>query len=413
MSKKYIYQGNFKMTTTTTQTKAVIDTTVPVANALPSVITKEYAHALPIDELVALLELKDPEIEDVVYSDPRWNEMVTVDAGELFDIIPKGAVRIKQRKYRHPKCVASNPFYIPQRDVLRRVLGWWCAPERPLSLYLYGETGTGKTEMIQYFADKLNWPVSIMQVTEYSRSDKAQGSYVLHNGKTPFHYGPVAQSMKYGWCLILDELDKGNGDFHCKLHNPVEGKPMQIDDTGEIILPAEGYRCVGTGNTSGGGDISGRYLTSNRMDEAFRRRFGVVKCDYPAYDIECAILTSRNNPDSPISKKTIRRMCRFATEIRKALQAPEIEAKCTTPEELASAKLPVERLGCAFSTRILVAWHQYIMVFGRQFTPLIESFNFVFGESLDEEDRPAVFAILQRIFGESINHADEWTEEKK
>ncbi|AWK84533.1 ATP-binding protein [Photobacterium damselae] len=389
-------------------TNIAVATTTQIA--LPEVITKEFAATLDMDTLVSLLERKDPEIEDVVYSDKRWQEKENVDAHDLFDIVPKGVFTLARFKYRHPKCVASNPHYIPQREVLKRMMGWWCSVNRPVSLYLYGETGTGKTEMVQYFADKMNWPLSIMQVTEYTRSDKAQGSYILHNGKTPFRYGPVSQAMKYGWCLILDELDKGNGDFLCKLHNPVEGKPMQLDDTGEIILPNVNFRCLATGNTSGGGDMTGRYLTSNRLDEAFRRRFGFIKCDYPGFDTEVQILQKRY-PD--ITTKTVRRMCRFATEIRKALQAPEIEARCVTPEELAAAKLPSERLGCAFSTRLLVAWAEYINVFGRQFTPLIESFNFVFGESLDEEDRPAVYAILQRVFGEAINHPDEWTDGAK
>ncbi|NMV21559.1 hypothetical protein HKB23_03990, partial [Vibrio parahaemolyticus] len=78
-------------------------------------------------------------IEDIVYSDPRWSELELVDAGEVFaPHIPKGMFKIQRPKHRHPKCIDSNPTYIPQRDVLRAILAWWCAPTRKLSLFMFG-----------------------------------------------------------------------------------------------------------------------------------------------------------------------------------------------------------------------------------------------------------------------------------
>lgn len=384
-------------------------TNTATATAQPTnVITRETARQMPTEQLVKLLDLKNPMIEDIVYSDPRWSEMEEVDAGEVFyPHVPKGVVKVLRPKHRHPKCIDANPTYIPQRDVLRPLLAWWCAPSRKLSMFMFGETGTGKTEMLLWFADRMNWPVSLTSVNESLRPEKGQGSYILFGDKTPFRYGSVAKAMKYGWVQIMDECDKGSGDFLSKLHTPAEYKPWELDDTGEIIKPHLNFRFCATGNTNGGGDMTGRYHTSQRLDEAFRRRFAFVECDYPSEAIEDSII-STSYP--AISKQTRHRMVKLAMEMRQSLRAPQLEAAATTPEALAKLQLPTERLSCAFSTRVLVAWADYMNIFGTQTVPIKESFDFVFGNSLDEEDRPAVYSICQRIFGEAFNHPDGWAE---
>ena len=375
-------------------------------NTTPSVLNNATARQMPIEQLIKLLDMKNPLVEDIVYSDPRWSEMEEVDAGEVFyPHVPKGALTVLRPKYRHPNCVKANTTYIPQMNVLRPLLAWWCAGTRKLSLFMYGETGTGKTEMLLWFADRMNWPVSLTSVNEGIRPEKAQGSYVLYGDKTPYRYGSLAKAMKYGWCQIMDECDKGSGDFLSKLHTPAEYKPWQLDDTGEILIPHENYRFCATGNTLGGGDISGRYHTSQRLDEAFRRRFAFVECDYPSEAIEDSIISS-NYPD--ISKVTRHKMVKLASQMRQALRAPQLEAQATNPEALAKLQLPDERLSCAFSTRVLIAWADYMVIFGVKNVPLKESFDFVFGNSLDDEDKPAVYSIIQRIFGEAFNHPDGW-----
>lgn len=379
------------MTTTTTTAPRIAKT---------NVLNKENAHKLPINQLVKLLDMKNPAVEDIVHSDPRWSEMEMVDAGEVFHpYIPKGKRMIARPKYRHPNCVNSNPTYIPQLDVLRIIFAWWAADSRKLSLFMFGETGTGKTEMLLWFADRMNWPISLTAVNESMRPEKVQGSYVLQGDKTPFRYGSLAKAMKYGWCVILDECDKGSGDFLSKLHTPAEYKPWQLDDTSEIIIPHKNYRCCATGNTSGGGDTTGRYHTSQRLDEAFRRRFAFIECDYPSEAIEDSII-STNYPE--ISSSVRHKMVKLASEMRKALKAPQLEAQALTPESLAKLNLPNERLSCAFSTRVLVAWAEYMVIFGVEVSPLKMSFDFSFANSLDDEDRPAVNAIVQRIFGNSF-----------
>ena len=372
-----------------------------------TVITHATACQMPIEQLVKLLSLKNPMVEDIVYSDPRWSEMEEVDAGDVFyPHIPKGALNVLRPKYRHPNCIDANPTYIPQMNVLRPLLAWWCASNRKLSLFMFGETGTGKTEMLLWFADRMNWPVSLTAINESMRPEKLQGSYVLHGDKTPYRYGSLAKAMKYGWCQIMDECDKGSGDLLSKLHSPAECKPWQLDDTGEIILPHANYRFCATGNTAGGGDTSGRYHTSQRLDEAFRRRFAFVECDYPSEAIEDKII-STSYPD--ISKKTRHMMVKLAKQMRQALRAPQLEVQATTPEALAKLDLLDERLSCAFSTRVLIAWAEYMGIFGVKNIALKESFDFVFGNSLDDEDKPAVYSIIQRIFGEAFNHPDGWT----
>jgi len=230
----------------------------------------------------------------------------------------------------------------------------------------------------------MNWPLEIIQVNETMRPEKLQGGFTLNNGKTSFRYGGVANAMKFGWAVLLDELDKASGDVTSKMHAPTDGKPWTLDDTGETLVAIANYRLIGTGNTSGSGDTTGRYHTSQRMDEAFKLRFAFLECDYPEPVVELKILAQFTG----ISDKTKKTMIKFATEMRKALRGDG------------------DTISCAFSTRVLVAWCHYMTFFGAKNVPLRKSFDFTFGNSLDEDDRPAVEALLQRIFGDAIDLPD-------
>ena len=110
-----------------------------------------------------------------------YTEMVLVDANAVFpEVVPNAGERqVKMRKHRHPDCLPSNPDYIPDEGIFGTVFAWQQAPRQPRPLGLVGETGTGKTEMALYLADRLNLPLRVVKVTPGLTAAMLEGGYEL------------------------------------------------------------------------------------------------------------------------------------------------------------------------------------------------------------------------------------------
>jgi len=308
-----------------------------------------------------------------------------VDAHSLFpDVYPMpGEVKVTRRVNRHPDCLPSNPNYVPDEIVLRRFLAWWHAPQRQ-AFGLHGETGTGKTELLQYVADKLNEPVYIIQMHSTLMPETVEGSRELVNvdGQviTQDKLGPLAKAYQQGGLIILDEVDKANDSMQAALHPVVEGKPWPIEQFSITIEKHAHCRLAGTANTTGeGGSL--RYTTSRRMDNAFRSRFGWRELFYPDAATETAILT-RNYAKLPPELR--KKMVRTGISIRDAVYAEDSD------------------VNAVFSTRTLVNWGHYMMVYGKD-AQLRESLDFSFWGSVDFDSRDAVNSILQLIWDDTLD----------
>jgi MoxR-like ATPase len=60
------------------------------------------------------------------------------------------------------------------------------------------------------------------------------------------------------------------------LQGVLEGKPVLIKKTGEVVSPAPGFNVIGTANTKGKGDEAGRFISASIIDEAFLERFTIT-----------------------------------------------------------------------------------------------------------------------------------------
>lgn len=321
-----------------------------------------------------------------------YNEMIEVDAHERFpEIFDPNQYKIKIRKHRHPNCQKADMHYTPDEATLRKALAWWLAPAQPNPLGLVGETGTGKTELLLFIADRFNEPVFIEKVTVGMSGERLEGGYELAvdgkgNNVTRKRYSQAACGYKYGGLVILDEVDKANEDLSTSLHLFVEGKPWTLSVFGETINKHANCRIAATANTTGGGD-SDRYITSQRLDQALRSRFGWLKTKYPSKAVELEIL-EKNFPKLTLPIRKL--MVQTADSLRTAVLGKDHDGNIDNG------------LGCVFSTRTLVHWGFYMMTFGANRSPY-ESFEFSFLGSIDNDEIEEVNSVVQRVWGDEIN----------
>ena len=75
------------------------------------------------------------------------------------------------------------------------------------------------------------------------------------------------------------------------LQGILEGKPVLVKKTGEVIKPADGFNVIATANTKGKGSDDGRFTAASIIDEAFLERFTIsVDQKFPSMNIEKKIL---------------------------------------------------------------------------------------------------------------------------
>jgi hypothetical protein len=142
-------------------------------------------------------------------------------------------------------------------------------------MYVAGLSGNGKTMMIEQVCASLGREYVRVQITPETDEDDLIGGFRLLNGETVFAKGPVIKAMEAGAILLIDEIDRGTNKLMC-LQGVLEGKPVLIKKTGEVVSPAPGFNVIGTANTKGKGDEAGRFISASIIDEAFLERFTIT-----------------------------------------------------------------------------------------------------------------------------------------
>ncbi|MBD1389369.1 AAA family ATPase [Neiella sp. HB171785] len=295
----------------------------------------------------------------------------------------------KMRKHRHADCISPNPNYLPQDDILRFAVMWLQAPAQLKVFGLWGETGTGKTEFAMWLASRFNLPFYKVSITPEKRGHhlETEQELVAENGQvvTQRILLPAAQAYRDGGLLLLDEVDKATDDMTTSLHNILEGKPWHVPGLGTLKKHPQCY-IMTTSNTKGEGGHD-RYITSQALDAALRRRIGWFETKYPDAIHETKILS---NQFTQLPTVIITRMVETANAFRDALLGEDRSGKIEGS------------IRCTFSTADLVAWAYYMLRFGMNCTPR-DSLSFAFWGNVDAEDEDAAQAIVTAIWSESID----------
>tara|TARA_Y100000385_G_scaffold123583_1_gene128476 strand:- start:312 stop:1481 length:1170 start_codon:yes stop_codon:yes gene_type:complete len=191
---------------------------------------------------------------------------------------------------------SNDEVYIPKADATFVKWGYFKDVKLIIDsgmfypMYVAGLSGNGKTMMIEQACAASGREYVRVQITPETDEDDLIGGFRLLNGETVFAKGPVIKAMEAGAILLIDEIDRGSNKLMC-LQGVLEGKPVMIKKTGEVINPAKGFNVIATANTKGQGDEAGRFIAATIIDEAFLERFTVtLEQPYPNASIETKIV---------------------------------------------------------------------------------------------------------------------------
>jgi hypothetical protein len=255
-----------------------------------------------LKDLAGTIRVSSSEVDNLVRKMPRVSrgiyDFTMVILPFKKDNVMKTTESVKSVESIQPKMIApiSEDVFIPQNDSHYVRWGNHKDVESIIKsgvfypVFITGLSGNGKTTMVEQACAKLKKNYMRVQITPETDEDDLIGGFRLLNGETVFAEGPVIRAMKSGALLLLDEIDRGSNRIMC-LQSVLEGKPVLIKKTGEVVHPVSGFNIMATANTKGKGSDDGRFIAATIMDEAFLERFTItMEQQYPTASIEKKIV---------------------------------------------------------------------------------------------------------------------------
>lgn len=275
----------------------------------------------------------------------------------------------------HPLAPERNPNYVWSAPLVKDIIEWLAAPV-PDPLWITGPTGCGKTEMLVQLGAALHLPTVIVSAKKSTELEDILGRISLRDGNTVFTPGALPLAYRKGFFIVFDEVDAYPPEVMMGCHRMLEKKPVVLDD-GTIFLPAKRVLMAATANTRGDGEGGDLYTATNIFNLATLNRFEKWTMDYPAPEVEAAILKRRL---PTLDDRVIDAMLKTAKDIRVSHE----QGHCPGP----------------ISVRDLIRWGARLLISANRtdVKPVYHSFDKAFGNGVNRHVRSALHKIVQSHF---------------
>lgn len=177
-----------------------------------------------------------------------------------------------------------------------------------MPVLLIGDTGSGKTSLVRYLADKTNNAFRRVNHNGGTTTDDIVGRILVNEKGTYWVDGVLVDAMRKGYWYLADEINIASPEINFVYHSLLDddGYVVLAEKDGEVIRPHPNFKFFGAMNPPAD------YAGSKEMNKALLSRFLVVKTDFPEPKVEREILKERTGVDGRVAKK----MVKFANEVR-------------------------------------------------------------------------------------------------
>lgn len=229
------------------------------------------------------------------------------------------------------------PIAVPSKDKLFIPFGAYDDIKKVVGsdvffpILISGDTRNGKTMMVQQSCAETGKKMVRVNLTAETDEDSLIGGLRLKDGNTVFEEGPVLRAMRQGAKLLLDEIDLADPARIMCMQSILEGNGYYVKKTGVYVTPAKGFNILATANTKGRGDITGRYIATNILNEAFLERFPIwIEHDYPNAKVEKRIVKTVFSSLGITDDLFAEQLVDWAQDIRGANKKGTLEETVTT-----------------------------------------------------------------------------------
>lgn len=182
------------------------------------------------------------------------------------------------------------PFYLPNGS---EVEVFEQCHARGLPVLLKGPTGCGKTRFLELVAWRLGRPLVTVACHDDLSATDLTGRYLVVNGETVWHDGPLSVAARTGAICYLDELVEARADTIVVIHPLADHRRvLPIEKTGELVEAAPGFQLVVSYNP-------GYHQLLKELKPSTRQRFVAIEFGLPTADAEREIVTREGEVPGP------------------------------------------------------------------------------------------------------------------
>ena len=239
---------------------------------------------------------------------------------------PNPIANVVQQATKQVQSTVNSEVFIPQKEAEFVKWGYFSDVKKIIEsrmffpMFVAGLSGNGKTMMVEQACANAKREYVRVQITPETDEDDLIGGFRLLDGETVFAKGPVIKAMEAGAILLIDEIDRGSNKLMA-LQGVLEGKPVMIKKTGEMVYPASGFNVIATANTKGQGDEQGRFIAATIIDEAFLERFTItLEQPYATAAVEKRIVNNHMTKFGANDTEFAEKLVQWGQAIRKTFE---------------------------------------------------------------------------------------------
>lgn len=173
-----------------------------------------------------------------------------------------------------PAIPKRNAVWHDRDRELHILMTWFdMKPQRPIALT--GPKGCGKTSLVIEACARRGRPLVRINGHRDMTAQDMIGSWIIQQDKSmAWLDGPVPAAMRNGAILLIDEFDRIPSGSLSVLQAVLEGAPLTIPETGDVLEPSPSFAVAACCNSVG--DTTGGYSAAFSVDEATLDRFEIV-----------------------------------------------------------------------------------------------------------------------------------------
>ena len=278
------------------------------------------------------------------------------------------------------------------------IVGWWnWGGAEPL--LITGPAGSGKTASVLAFCAVMQMPAVVF--TARPRMDRREliGRWVLGPSGMTWVDGPAALAWRNGWVLLINEFSAAPPEVWVSANDLLEGLPLEIDQTGEVIDRHPLARIVFTDNTRGHStELAAGYFGRQIQDRSVIDRMWHLRCEGLHEADEARVLLASLEADL-----VVRAGEAAAEEICALAARAAAGSRC----KAAQSPLGFENRSFALSIRAARRFAKLTLRYAAgdlpvSADPIAAAADTAVGNALDRPVRDALVTYLKTIFGERI-----------
>jgi len=192
--------------------------------------------------------------------------------------------------------IKDEPYY---ESVSNEIELYEAAYNARMPMMLKGPTGCGKSRFVEYMAYKLGRPLITVACNEDMTASDLVGRFLLDAEGTKWQDGPLTTAARIGGICYLDEVVEARQDTTVVIHPLTDHRrTLPLDKKGELIEAHEDFQLVISYNP-------GYQSLMKDLKQSTKQRFGALDFDYPAEDIEVAIVSKESGVDKATAEKLV------------------------------------------------------------------------------------------------------------